>query len=137
MIDEALTLAGTWNQPLALAGGTWLWGEANTGRLMTKAGPKPTSNLDGVALDGYEGQATIDPPSLAAGAAHSFTVTCGGAALGDYALVSSSADLGAVGLSAHVSAANTVRVTLINGTGAALDLPSTTFRVRVQRPRGS
>ena len=57
-------------------------------------------------------------------------ITCTGARLGDYVLVSSSANISEMTVTAYVSAANTVTVRLFNGnTSTAIDLPSSTWRV--------
>jgi hypothetical protein len=54
-----------------------------------------------------------------------------GAALGNFVAVSFGEDLQGLGATAYVSAANTVTVLLMNNTGGAVDLASTTVRVRV------
>lgn len=140
VIDESLRLPGAWNQPLIFGGIGWAWADVNTGRLFYKAGAtKPASNLDGVALDGYDGQVVNDAPSLAAGAKHTFTVPCANAAFGDLALVSPSDNLpdGIELLHPIVSAAGTVKITLRNGSAGAIDLSPLTWRVRVFKARGS
>jgi hypothetical protein len=82
------------------------------------------------------GSATYDPPSLAAGAQQSTTVTVTGAALGDFVEVSFSLDLALTTMIGYVSAANTVTVVHRNGTGGAIDLASGTLRARV-RPQAA
>lgn len=75
---------------------------------------------------------TFDPASLAAGAGTtSSAVTVTGAALGDYVLVSAPYDLAGIMATAYVTAANTVKITLHNTTGAAVDLASGTWKIRV------
>lgn len=78
--------------------------------------------------------ATWDPALLAAGAVASTTITVTGAVAGDVAIASHD-QLGAnnVLISAHVQAADTVRVVLRNETGANLDIASGTLRVMVIR----
>lgn len=76
------------------------------------------------------GSATYDPASLADGAGVTTTVTCTGAALGDYAIASFSLDLQGITLTAWVSSANTVSVRFQNESGGVIDLGSGTLRVR-------
>jgi len=54
-----------------------------------------------------------------------------GAALGDFVLVSLEVDLADLVLSASVTATDTVTSVLANNTGGAVDLASTTLRIRV------
>jgi hypothetical protein len=58
-------------------------------------------------------------------------VTVPGAALGDLALASFGVDVADLHIDAQVTAANTVTLTIVNLTGAAVDLASTTVRVLV------
>lgn len=74
---------------------------------------------------------TYDPPSLADGAGVTTTVTCTGAALGDFALPSFSLDLQHITVTAYVSATDTVSVRFQNESGGTTDLSSGTLRVRV------
>lgn len=76
-----------------------------------------------------------DPPSLAAGAVATDIIGVTGAAMGDVVSVTHSG-IGdnAVLISGHVSVAGVVRYTLVNHTGAVLDIPSGTTRVVVRRP---
>ena len=77
---------------------------------------------------------TYDPPSLADGAGVTTTVSCAGAALGDYVEgVSFSNDLQDITMTAWVSAANTVSVRFQNETGGVLDLASGVIKVRVRK----
>ena len=71
-----------------------------------------------------------DAPSISAGAqdASNHTVPC---ALGDFVLVSSSASPGNLQVTAYVVAANTVRLTLQNLSGVAIDPDSLTYYFRV------
>jgi hypothetical protein len=82
------------------------------------------------------GFAAYDPPSLAAGARTSTTVTVTGAALGDHVVSTSfSLDQQGVAFSGYVSAANTVTVWLENQSAATVDdLGSGTLRVKVSAP---
>lgn len=76
------------------------------------------------------GSKSFDPSSLADGAGETTTVTCTGAALGDYAIASFSLDLQGITMTAWVSSANTVSVRFQNETGAPVDLSSGTLRVK-------
>jgi len=77
------------------------------------------------------GSTTYDPPSLVDGAGTTTTVTCTGAALGDFALSSFSLSLQGIMISAEVTAADTVTVSFFNKTGGTLDISSGTLRARV------
>lgn len=79
------------------------------------------------------GSATYNPPSLADGAGATTTVTCAGAALGDYVLASFSLDLQGITMTAWVSATDTVSVRFQNETGGVLDLGSGTLSVKTQK----
>lgn len=82
----------------------------------------------------YVGSVTYDPPSLATGLAANTTVTVTGAAVGDTVLAThSSIETAATSwiVTGYVSAANTVRVVILNVTGGTVDLASGTLRVRV------
>ncbi|CAB4165395.1 hypothetical protein UFOVP833_56 [uncultured Caudovirales phage] len=73
------------------------------------------------------GSKTYDPPSIGAGAAASTTVTVTGALLGQQAGGAFSLSLGGLYLTASVTAADTVTVTLVNPTGSPIDLASGTL----------
>lgn len=75
--------------------------------------------------------AAYDPPSVAAGAQTTTTVTVTGAALGDTVAVGFSLDLQGMQLTGYVSAADTVTAVLRNGTAGAIDLASGTLRADV------
>jgi hypothetical protein len=77
--------------------------------------------------------ATWDPPSVAAGAQTTTTITVTGAALGDIVGVGFDKDLQAMQLTGHVSSADTVTVVLRNGTAGAIDLASGTLRATVTK----
>jgi hypothetical protein len=82
-----------------------------------------------------QASATWNPTSLADGAVDATTVPVLGAAVGDPALAGFPAGANRVLLSAHVSAADTVHVTLMNKTGGVLDLASDTLTVLVWKRR--
>ncbi len=80
-----------------------------------------------------EAKATYDPPNLNDGTGTTTTVTCTGAALGDFAMASFSLDLQGIIVTAYVSAADTVSVIFQNESGGILDLASGTLRTRVYK----
>lgn len=73
------------------------------------------------------GSKTWDAPSLADGAVDSTTVTVTGAALGNFAMASFSADVAGLMLTASVTAADTITVFRWNKTGGAVDWASGTL----------
>lgn len=83
------------------------------------------------SFGGLQGSATWNASSIADGDMESKDVTVTGAAIGDFVEASMGVDVVDLGISAQVTAADTVTVTLLNNTGGAVDLASTTVRVRV------
>lgn len=79
----------------------------------------------------YNGTATIDPASIAAGATATTTITATGAAVGDFVIVAPGVSLAGLVMTSYVSAANTVTVVLYNPTAGAIDLASSTWKARV------
>lgn len=82
------------------------------------------------------GAFTVDFASAATGSgtfAGSGALTVPGAALGDFVLVGPGVDPIDSALVGHVTAANTVEVTLLNNTAGAVDLASQKLRVVVLR----
>lgn len=75
--------------------------------------------------------ATVDWASMAAGASVTNTFTLTGAAVGDpcVASLSTLTTAGSISISARVTAANTVSVTIRNDTGSAVDPASGTMRI--------
>lgn len=73
----------------------------------------------------------VNPASMLDGDEEVFAVTVPGAKLGDFAFVSFSIDVLDLELSAQVTAANTVTVSLSNNTGGTIDLGAGTLRVKV------
>lgn len=103
----------------------WLRGQINA---------VATGSYNPLASDYIAGSVTYDPPSLAAGVAANTTVTVTGAAVGDTVLAThTSVETAATSwvVTGYVSAANTVRVVILNGTGGTVDLGSGTLRVQV------
>jgi len=82
----------------------------------------------------WQGTATYDPASLAAGAVGTIqTLAVPGALLGDLVEASFSLDLQGVGINAWVSAADTVKYQFRNPTAAPIDLGSGTVKCRVKK----
>jgi hypothetical protein len=82
----------------------------------------------------WAAQGVWDAGSIADGDEAVETLTVTGVALGDVVLgVSASVDVADLVLSAAVTAANEVTVSLANNTGGAVDLASATYRVVVAR----
>lgn len=74
---------------------------------------------------------TWDVPNLTNGNQTSKDFTVEGAVLGDFALVGAGIDVSNLIVSAVVTLADTVTVTLANETGGAINLNSSTWRVLV------
>lgn len=75
-----------------------------------------------------------DPPSLLAGAgATSPAIRVAGASFGDTVQVGAPFDLLGIACSGYVSASNSVKIRLQNGTGGTLDLASGTWKVLVTK----
>lgn len=89
------------------------------------------SRIHGAPLTGT---ATLNFPSIAAGAVETLTITVTGAAPGDSVALGPPAAMDA-GLiwSGYVSATNTVTVRLYNSTGSPIDPPSAAWRATVVR----
>jgi hypothetical protein len=87
------------------------------------------------SVQALTGTVAWDPGSISDGAATATSVTVTGAAVGD-ACTATLSTIGARNMliTAHVSATNTVRVTLFNKDGAPVDLPSGTVRAWVFKP---
>jgi hypothetical protein len=84
------------------------------------------------ALNAYlQASETKDWGNIADGDEEAEEVTVTGAALGDYAVASMSIDITDLVLTAAVTAANTVTVSLSNDTGGAINLGSGTLTVKV------
>jgi len=84
------------------------------------------------ALNAYlQASETKDWGNIADGDEEAEDVTVTGAALGDYAVASMSIDITDLVLTAAVTAANTVTVSLSNDTGGAINLGSGTLTVKV------
>lgn len=106
-----------------------------------RSGAAPALKLsigDGITLNGgielsrmLRGTATLDFPSVAAGGTQTLTITVTGAVVGDGCVLGLPSSGGLAGLvfKAHVSAADTVTVTAINGTAGALDPASAGYAV--------
>ena len=115
---------------------------ATVGSLLTQtdgaAGSQVWTKGSGTGNTGWQrlptylsGTATYDAPSIAAAGTTTTNVTVTGAALGDVVNASFNISMGGLMMSAEVSAANTVRVTLFNPTASAIDLASATVKAVV------
>ena len=115
-------------------GGLWYAWAPVIGLVVDVAGTPESWSGSAWAPYGYlRGSNAYDPPSVAAGAAATTTVSVSGAALGDFAEASFSLSLGGLRLSAYVSAANTVTVSFFNPTAGAIDLATGTLRASVRK----
>lgn len=93
-----------------------------------------SDRLSGLPASWITGSMTYDPPSIANGAETTTTVTVTGAALGQIAFAAFSLNPQGIKITANVSAADTVTVTLRNDTGLAIDLASGTLTAAVLVP---
>ncbi len=82
-------------------------------------------------MSGYRATAAFNAASIADGNEEVFAVAVPGAVLGDLAFVAATIDVTDLELSAQVTAANTVTVSLSNNTGGAIDLAAATLNVKV------
>jgi hypothetical protein len=82
-------------------------------------------------MSGLNASVVNDFASLAAGAEVGLDVTVPGAKLGDFAFASLAVDVVDLIVTVNVTAADTVTVLLANATVGAIDLASTTVRVKV------
>jgi hypothetical protein len=108
-------------------------GDSNFTNLVT-SGPITaggTFTLGGVGVTLLEGSDTWDAGSIADGNFESADVTVTGAAIGDYAIASFGVDTVDHQLTADVTAADTVTVTLSNSGATPTDFASTTVKVLV------
>lgn len=87
----------------------------------------PTSAVQALAT----ASTAFDPPNIVGGSQATTTVSCPGAALGDFVLASFSLTVAGITVTAFVSAADTVTVVFFNGTGADINLGAGTLRVKV------
>lgn len=77
-----------------------------------------------------------DPPSVAAGSTTNTTFAVAGAQVGDFVLVAPGISTAGMLHSGYVSSAGNVTIAVVNTTGGAVDLASSTWRVLVI-PQGS
>ncbi len=81
-----------------------------------------------------KGEASWDPPSLAAGASAQVNVAVPGVRPGDFVQASFSASTSGLVFLAQVGAADTITVTAWNRSGVTIDMPAGTVRVRAVKP---
>lgn len=82
-------------------------------------------------LSGYNAEVVNDFASLAAAAEVELNITVPGAKLGDFAFASLGVDVVGLIVTVNVTAADTATVLVANPTVGAIDLASTTVRVKV------
>lgn len=105
-----------------------------TSKLQVSGKTTTTSlSINGLDITYLNGSLTWNPSSCAVGAQVAASTTVTGAAVGDYVLASSSADLFGLNLRAVVTAADTVTFYLTNSTAGAVDLGSASFFCRVMK----
>ena len=109
-------------------GDRYLWVDTK-GQLRVK-NSTPSSDTDGQTISFLTGSVTYDPPSIAAGAEVTTTVTVTGATLGQFARAAFSQDLGGITLFTYISTPGTATVIFRNNTAGAIDLPSGTLSVK-------
>ena len=81
-----------------------------------------------------EGTFVWDPPSLATSTGTQSTgITVTGCGFGDFVSVSAPYDLQGITTTVAITASNTVKITLWNGTGSTIDLGSGTWKIRVRQ----
>lgn len=108
-------------------GSTWF--DIATGTNYTKVGGV-WQRTDSVIIN----DRTVDFGSIPSGGSATFgPVTVTGASVGDHVEVVPNGDMQGVIFQAHVSSMNAVSGTLYNFTGGAVDLPSITYRLKVQK----
>jgi len=106
----------------------WIFNDS----MYTKIGSAPATDTDGVKNTvGRGAKVTYDPPSIAAGASTTKTVTVAGAVVGDLAQAAFSQYHADIEIAATVSAAGTVTVKLKNTGGSSVDLASGTLTVKL------
>lgn len=81
-------------------------------------------------------KATVNMGSAADAGFAAANIAVPGAAMGDLVMVAFGVDVVDVGVSAQVTAADVVTVTVDNNTGAAVDLAPTTVTGIVLKPKG-
>lgn len=82
-------------------------------------------------------KATVNFASTLDGNEDASDVTVAGAELGDFVLVAPGIDVADMGLTAQVTAANTVTVQVWNNTGGTIDLASQTITGVVLKPKAN
>ncbi len=74
-----------------------------------------------------------DAPNIGNGAEEDAAIAVAGAVVGDFCMISCSIDVLDLALNAQVTAPNLVTISLLNNTGAGVDLGNATYRVKVFR----
>jgi hypothetical protein len=89
-------------------------------------------------VDVLRGSATVDPASVASGAAGQGTTTVSvpGAKVGDFVMAFPGVDTSSIDFSA-VAVTDNIKITIQNLSGGAVDLASSTWRFMLFRPKGA
>jgi len=102
-------------------------------RIITSGATYTSALYGGEGLE-ISGSTTTDVASIANGAQAQFTITIGGAELGDHVIgITCSISTAALSLTATVTAADTVTAVLQNNTGGAVDLGNATYTALVRK----
>ena len=83
--------------------------------------------------DFLAGSGASSGATLGAGVTTTRTITVTGAVLGDYAIASFSVDMGALSISANITAANTATVVIANNTSGGITFSAGTVYVSAQQ----
>lgn len=136
--DRGASATQTYGIYLHALSGVWafrdntVWGHVNADYDLHQGSHAATFDGPYRTLFGTTGW---NPPPLVDGATTTTTVTVTGASVGDPCSAGLSVAIpGGMLLTANVTAANTVTVTLFNKTGGTVDVPGGTLWVHVQKP---
>lgn len=99
-------------------------------------GVKAARQYQGIFEEVIPFVATVNLGNAVDAATVSADITVTGAALGDLVRVAIGVDVADLTVDAHVTAANTVTVTVNNNTGTAVNLAETTFKGIVEKTTG-
>lgn len=92
------------------------------------------NQYQGLFTQDITAKVSVTIASLTTGSGNVTSVTVNGAAVGDEVRVIPQVDVAGLGLSAYVSADNTVKIVARNDSGSTVNLGARTFFVRVSRP---
>ncbi|UQN10355.1 hypothetical protein [Deinococcus sp. QL22] len=138
VIDEALELRATWDEPLNLGERGFMWSNVATGLLYGKSGTAPPNNdTDGQPLvASAEVVFAYDPPIIPPGglAQHEFPIP--GAIVGDFLEVAKPYYTKGVIVDPDLSSNGNGVLTLFNPSGVEVSLPAGNWAVKATRRRG-